>query len=285
MAIERDRLSGGRPIEVVVLEGESFDESSLRDPHRHDYHELIWLRSGCGEHVVDGANAPVAPGTVTVIGRGQVHQFRRASDLRGAILRFGDELLYGAAQRIATGWLLAGRGARSVPVPQELRDDLDAVLAVLRRETARDPDPYSADLQRDLVATILLWLERWNDAAHGECRDASDADVQLTRRFAALLERDFAAHHDAAHYADALGVPPAALSKALTRLTGRPTKELVIDRVMLEAARLLQFTDLSVGEVAFNVGYGDQLYFSRAFKRRFRRPPVAYRRIARGHPA
>ena len=172
-----------------------------------------------------------------------------------------------------------------MPVPPELGDDLDAVLGALHREIARDADPYSADLQRDLVATVLLWLERWNDAAHGECRDTGDADVQLHRRFAALLERDFAAHHDVGHYADALSVPPAALSKALSRLTGRPTKELVTDRVMLEAARLLQFTDLTVGEIAFGVGYGDQLYFSRAFKRRFGRPPVAYRRLVRGRAA
>ena len=52
---------------------------------------------------------------------------------------------------------------------------------------------------------------------------------------------------------------------------------------MLEAARLLRFTDLTVGEVAFRAGFGDQLYFSRAFKRHRGEAPMAYReRAARG---
>jgi AraC family transcriptional activator of pobA len=106
--------------------------------------------------------------------------------------------------------------------------------------------------------------------------------VQLHRRFANLLERDFAAHHDAAHYAEALGVPPAALSRALGEVTGRSTKELVTDRVMLEAKRLLRFTDLSVGEVAHRAGFADNLYFSRAFKRHSGEAPVAYRERVRG---
>ncbi len=62
-------------------------------------------------------------------------------------------------------------------------------------------------------------------------------------------------------------MPAAALSRALTHVTGRATKELILDRVMLEAARLLRFTDLSVQEVAQRTGYADPLYFSRAFKR------------------
>jgi AraC-like DNA-binding protein len=51
---------------------------------------------------------------------------------------------------------------------------------------------------------------------------------------------------------------------------------------MLEAARLLRFTSLTVGEVAFRAGYQDQLYFSRAFKRHYGEPPVAYRERLRG---
>ena len=43
----------------------------------------------------------------------------------------------------------------------------------------------------------------------------------------------------------------------------------MLDRVILEAARLLRYTDRGVGEVAHATGYDDPLYFSRAFKRRF----------------
>ena len=51
---------------------------------------------------------------------------------------------------------------------------------------------------------------------------------------------------------------------------------------MLEAARLLRFTDATVGEVAHRAGFADPLYFSRAFKRHAGEPPVAYRDRARG---
>ena len=87
---------------------------------------------------------------------------------------------------------------------------------------------------------------------------------------------------DAGHFADALGVPAASLSRALSEVTGKGTKELVTDRVMLEAARLLGFTDMSVNEVAFATGFDDQLYFSRAFKRHHGEAPQAYRARVQG---
>ena len=63
----------------------------------------------------------------------------------------------------------------------------------------------------------------------------------------------------------------------LAHVTGRTTKQLITDRVMLEAARLLRFTDLTVGEIAFRAGFEDQLYFSRAFKRHYGQAPSTYR--------
>src|SRR6185312_6816197 len=81
------------------------------------------------------------------------------------------------------------------------------------------------------------WVERWHDATRTERRDADDTELHLHERFAERLEADFRRHHDAAHYAAALAVPAAALSRALSHVTGRATKELITDRVMLEAAR------------------------------------------------
>jgi len=282
-----DRLpEAGPSLEVVLLEDASFGadtECGPRRPHRHDYHELVWTRAGTGRHLIDGEPSLVEPRTVTLIGRGQVHVFERARGMAGAVVRFGDELVHGAPNaRVQPGWMLGGRGSRTVEVPRSEAPRLEATIEALAAEARRPLDACSVDLQRHLLSALLLWVERWYDASRAQDRSADDADVQLYRRFVALLERDFARHPATGHYADELGVPPAVLSRALSHVTGRATKELITERRMLEAARLLRFTDLSVGEIAFRAGFGDQLYFSRAFKRRHGEAPMAYREQMRG---
>lgn len=283
-----DRLpEPGASLEVLLLEGASFGTegaSGPRRPHRHDYHELFWTRRGDGRHLVDGEPSPVRPGTVAVIGRGRVHVLERARALHGAVVRFGDEVLHGdGAAGASPGWLLTGRGARAVSVPAAEAPRLEAVIEALHAEAARGPDPCGADLQRHLLATILLWVQRWHDDA--EPAAGGGADERLHRRFSEVLERDYRRHPEARHYAETLGVPAQALSRALVAATGRGTKELVVERRMLEAARLLRFTALTVGEVAFRAGFDDQLYFSRAFRRRYGEPPSAYRARLRGRGA
>ena len=285
--IDVDRLGDARAsLEIVLLEDAAFgseSECGPRRPHRHDYHELIWTRTGAGHHLIDGEVSRVAPGTVTVIGRGQVHVFERACGLHGAVLRFGDELLHGdAAARANPAWLLAGRVARTVAVPAGDVPRLESAIETLAAETRRPADACSVDLQRHFLSAVLLWIDRWYEASRTQRREADDAEVQLYRRFVDVLERDFARHHDAVHYADALRVPQSALSHALARVTGRGTKELITDRRMLEASRLLRFTDLTVGEIAYRAGFDDQLYFSRAFKRYRGEAPTAYRERVRG---
>jgi AraC family transcriptional activator of pobA len=254
--VKVDRLApAADALEVQLLR--DYAIGHVRAPHRHDFHELFWTRAGTGSHAIDGRRSPIRPDTVTLVGRGQVHVFEQGTGITGAIVRFSDELLYGRAD---AGWLLTGRQERTIAVPEP--DRLDALIALLREERGDDA-------RRHLLSVLLLWLERWYGPG--------DVDTALYRRFARVLERDFARRHDAQHYADALAVPPAALSKALREVTGQGTKELVRDRVLLEAARLLRFSDLSVGEIAARVGFEDPLYFSRAFKRRYGVAPTGYR--------
>jgi AraC family transcriptional activator of pobA len=282
-----DRLASPHdPVEVVLFESLEVgcDGDAIREPHRHDYHELIWTRSGAGRHMLDNRTVPVVPGTITVIGKGQVHVFERAHGLNGAAVRFGDELLHeGPVARSDPAWLFAGCGGWNVTVPDSYHAPLEATIETLRAESAGPLDPRSADLQRHLLSVLLLWVERWYDGEHTERRDGDDASaLELFRRFSRVLERDFAAHHDAGHYADALAMPPAALSHALSQVAGKPTKELVTDRVMLEAARLLRFTDQPIGEIAWQTGFSDPLYFSRAFKRHHGQAPTVFRDQTRG---
>jgi AraC family transcriptional regulator, transcriptional activator of pobA len=278
--LELDRFADpAEAAEVVWLDGRDVGGADRREPHRHDYHELIWIRSGSGRHLIDGEPLPIEEGTVTIIGRGQVHVFEEGRDLHGAVLRLRDELLIGDARGAPADWLLTGRCGRSVHVPDEDEDRLEAMLRVLDDELHRPAGPDSSRLEGHLISVVLLMMERWYDV---DPATEVDGDVDLLRRFVRVLGRDYAQHHDAAHYADELRVPAAALSRTLSRVTGRSTKEWVLDRVMLEAARLLRFTDATVQQVALQVGYDDPLYFSRAFKRHFGDSPMAYREATRG---
>jgi AraC family transcriptional activator of pobA len=282
-----DRLpEAGPSLDVYLLEDMrigSGTASRSREPHRHDYHELIWTREGSGRHLIDGEVSLVEPNTVTLIGRGQVHVFERAQGVSGAVIRFGGELLYGDATASANpSWLAGIRVAHKVGVPAEDVPRLESIIRTLAEETRRPADSCSVDLQRHLLAVLLLWVERWFEATQTERRDADDPELTMYRAFVEVLERDFARHHAAGYYADALRVPQAALSRALAHVTGRTTKELVTDRRMLEAARLLRFTNMTVGEVGYRAGFEDQLYFSRAFKRATGEAPSAYRERVRG---
>ena len=273
--------SAGPPLQVVWLRDASFGEVTergARTPHRHDYHELIWTREGSGLHRVDGEPSPVTARTLTVIARGQIHVFERGERLWGAVVRFGDELLddRGAAA-LRSSWSPGASGPPSVPVPEGEVDRLEALIEMLAAETGRPPDGRSLQVERHLLGVLVLWLERWQDATRTERHDGGDPALALHRRFIGLLERDFTDHGDAAHYAEALRVPQAALARALTAATGRGTKELVTERRMLEAERLLRFSDLTVGELAFRAGFSDPLYFSRAFRRRHGVSPTEYR--------
>src|SRR3954470_11453179 len=171
-----DRLPA--PLEVVMLEDAVFGSAArhgARAPHRHDYHELLWTRSGAGSHLIDGERTPVRPSTVTVIGRGQVHVLEQAVGLHGAVVRFGAEMLF----ETSPAWLVGARGALTVDVPPSEAVSFEGTITTLAAELARPADAVSVGLQRHLLSALLLWIERFYDDAHAERPDEN----ALLRRF------------------------------------------------------------------------------------------------------
>jgi AraC family transcriptional regulator, transcriptional activator of pobA len=258
-------------LQAIELQLDSIGDGQVREPHRHAYHELIWVHDGHGQHLIDGEVVRFGPRTLTLIAKGQVHQFQQAEGVSAVVVRFDDDWLTGSRR-----WLFSGGACTAMSVPADEAPSFEALLDVLRTEIERPAGPESPELRRHLLASVLLWAQRWREAQleHG---GASGTDVQLHREFQELLERDFAESHEAGHYAAELGVTTGTLSRTLTKLTGRSTKQLITDRVMLEAARLLRFSDLSVKEIAARVGFGDQFAFSKAFKRHRGEAPLDFR--------
>ena len=264
-------------LEVLAIELGSIADDEVREPHRHAYHELIWIRDGHGRHLIDGEPVEFRAPALTLIAKGQVHQFQRADGVRGVVARFDDEWLAGGlAGEVGRRVLFTGHGCTSLTPPGDEAQRFDALLELLRVEVAGPRNRESAELRRHLLSAALLWARRWREAQL-EQGGATRSDVQLHQHFLETLERDFATAHDAGHYAGELGVTPGALSRTLTKLTGRTTKQLIQERVLLEAVRLLRFSDLSIKEIAARLGFSDQFAFSKAFKRQRGEAPLDFR--------
>jgi AraC family transcriptional activator of pobA len=285
------------------LAGATFDDNEGGAAHRHNFQEIIHVEAGEGLHRIDGQPVPLRPGTVALIAKGQVHDFEYARGLTGHVLRFTDDALPpdhpGAGAGAGVGAGPEARAALFHPlrVGDPLRlgpADRDAVAALIGLIAAEHDAGRSAPGQdgalRHLLAALLIRLERLrrmqdgNAAPDGAAAYGVPGAVAATRRdglvyrdFLALLEERFRERHDVATYAEALLLTPDQLSRGLAAASGRTAKQLIAERVALEARRLLRYTPLSVKEIADDLGYGDQFRFSRAFKAATGLSPQAFR--------
>lgn len=248
-------------------------------PHRHDFQEILWVQAGMGRHSVDGVVATLTPRTLAVIVKGQVHNFLAADALTAYLLRFTDDFLFdpGQTQTARDLILRPMRGQHSLHVPTAEAAAFDALCDLLAAENLQTGAFGRTAALRHLLHTLLLKIERLNRLAAADGEVEHTPGYTLYHAFVALLEQHYAAHHDVQFYADALAVTPARLLRLLQDVTGRSAKRLIFDRLLLEAQRLLQFTPLTIKEIAYTLGFSDQFHFSKVFKRATGQTPQAYR--------
>lgn len=132
-------------LEVVEFH-ETIGDGDVSEPHRHPYHELLWVREGTGRHLIDGAPVEFGPSTLTLIAKGQVHQFQRAAAVAGLVARFEDDWLTRSRR-----WLFSGQTCTPIAVPAEDARRFDALLDLLRVELERPARPESAELRSHLL--------------------------------------------------------------------------------------------------------------------------------------
>ncbi|MDG1738965.1 MAG: AraC family transcriptional regulator [Paracoccaceae bacterium] len=100
----------------------------------------------------------------------------------------------------------------------------------------------------------------------------------LRRRFETMLEEHFLEHLSVAEYAQLLSITPTHLSRVLRASTGQPASAIIENRIVREARRNLAFSNLTITEISYQLGYEDPSYFSRVFKRVTGQSPRDYRR-------
>lgn len=263
--------------EAVAVRGKEMDWTI--PAHRHEgLHQIQFLERGRISGTVDGRPVEAAAPAILLIAPGSVHGFRHARDTSGHQLTIPSATL----QQLLAGTRLmdAGLGTSFVltELTPEARAECSALFDMLAREfrgggAGRVPALLAA---ATLLAVLLLRLH----GEHSQKEQTPGARDALVQRFRALAEQHFREHRGLPFYADALGVTPDHLSRSCRNATRQSALQLLHERLMLEARRLLAYTPMSILEVAAAIGYQDPAYFSKFFTRATGHSPSQYRALA-----
>lgn len=245
--------------------------------HRHEgLHQFQWLRQGRAQLTLDSVPQAVQAPAVLMVAPGCVHAFDYQPGSAGLQVTVPSarlaQALAGApalSARLAPSRLLQGEAM----APQAGR--AEALFGGLAEEFERAEPGRTELLQAHLVLLAGWLLRQAADVPPDEVRRA--LRDTLVQRYRGLLELHLRRHQPLAFYAGALGVTPDHLSRSCRAALGLSALDLLQDRLLLEARRLLAYTRAPVGEVAAELGFADPAYFSRFFARRAGLAPLAYR--------
>ena len=152
----------------------------------------------------------------------------------------------------------------SVRVEGDAGPAVAQVLQAIKQELTH-PDSSQEEMLRLLLKQLIIKATRLWKQQHGAVSEQARQEVEFARTFSQLVEWHYRRHHTVADYAALLHLTPKALSKRLARSGHAAPNDIIKNRIILEAKRLLAHTPLLVKEIAYALGYEDTSYFSRLF--------------------
>lgn len=289
--IESHRFKPGFPHEIEVVSlGGLFEKakSMITRPHRAEFYHLLWFQKGKATHLVDFKPIPVRPDTLLFIGKGRVHMFDKLGDYDGTAILFTDAFFCRNPEDARflsdTPLFNVGNDAPMVPLAKNAKD-FAVRFSQLQAEISGSGDGYRHLVLQNMLQNILISAERLivrNAGPEAKRADGAGAspggnDKEYGRRFLSLLDRDFRTAKRVAQYAGAMGVTEKRLQKAVTRLYGKPPKEMIDDRIILEAKRLLLYGNASIKEITDQLGFDEPTNFIKYFRKHMAQTPARFR--------
>lgn len=286
------RPTPGEAVPRFALYGEQADAAQAESVHielietrsrLHDWHiarhthaglfQVLFLSAGQVEAQIDDTLHVCAGPTVITIHPSVEHGFDFSRQAQGYVLTVDQSMLFAAGDGFAPVFVDAL--LLDLHDQPELAQRLEQLLTQLMAEFAERHQGHALLLQW-LSQCVLMLLVR----LHAERRSAEQSgrnDFGLFSRFRALLEDHYKEQWLVEQYAAQLLVTPTRLNRLCLRMAQQSAFDMTQRRLMLEACRQLTYLPSSIATIAYELGYQDPAYFSRAFKRHTGATPSLFR--------
>jgi AraC family transcriptional activator of pobA len=270
-----------RPVDAAFVHVETIAYRSRQHQwqiraHIHsDLNQLLYIGRGSGTMQVDGQELPFRAPAVLLVPPTVIHGFQFARGTRGFVVTAAQSLVRSLQSREPELRRVFAAATR-IELTAESGAELKLLIDHLRRETVWDAPAKRLATEAGLAAVMItaLRLLPQADTGYPALRNPM---ASLVDRFYDLLDERCRSGGSVERYARALAVSPAQLRAACLAVIDKTPRQLLQERVLLEARRTLTYTDLSVARTAYSLGFSDPGYFSRFFSTHSGESPQAFR--------
>jgi AraC-like DNA-binding protein len=257
-----------------MIELKTFAEyDSIDAPRRMRKYVLIWCASGTATVMVDEKELQLKKHDVLTITSGQIHYFKKWKSAEGIILEFTLDFFCKNDNDIElifqNGLFCHFDMNEVIAVPNY--EIIQSQLALIKNELLAQPYQYLITIH-SRIELILVEINR----AKVERGDEIWKPDALFLKFLELVRANFKHNYSLTQLAQMLGTTETKLNEQSKLHTGRTAQNVIYGLIASEAKRLLTYQNLTVKEVAYELGFNDPFYFSNFFKKYTRVSPKYY---------
>ncbi len=151
-------------------------------------------------------------------------------------------------------------------------------LFLMIEEEFETQDQIQGEMLRVLLKRLLIKATR-SIKAQMPNPNLPKKEFDLVRQFHILVEQHFKQQHQVSDYAEMLFKSPKTLSNYFKKVGNKSPLKVINERIVLEAKRLLLFSDKTAEEIAYELGFNDASHFSKFFKKSTGVPPGSFKNV------
>ncbi|MER3375684.1 MAG: helix-turn-helix domain-containing protein [Allomuricauda sp.] len=260
-----------------------FTEDIKRDQERFSITaktiKFLWNRNDCPLTIqIDGMDLELEPNQIVTVTYLQHVSYSQTQLPLSAIL-FNREFycVFDHDSEVSCNGILFF-GTQDVPIitiPQDQLNKFDLLHDMFIEEFST-PDNIQGDMLQMLLKRLIIMSTR---LAKEQLivKTLGNEQVDTIRRFNFLVDLHYKTKRKVSDYAEMLYKSPKTLSNLFSIYNQKSPQQIILDRIALEAKRLINYTDKQNQEIAYELGFNDPAHFSRFFKKMTQMTPSEYR--------
>ena len=239
----------------------------VNSPHKHSTYITILFTEGRGEHLIDFDVYPVKPGSVFLLNPGQVHSWKLSSDVKGFVFlhtrEFYDSIFVNRKIEDFPFFFIR----KNYPVIYLSSKDgkrIEDLFETINEEFRKDSG-YRLLKLGSLTDLLYIELAELYRTKEKPAKDISPNYLKV-KKLQKLIDENYKTEKSPSEYANLMNMSIRHLNRICQETLNKTTGDLIFERIILEAKRMLIHKDVSVSLVADELGYEDVSYFIRLFK-------------------